>query len=339
MNKRAPSNGQARKRRKSLPRTRLFGQVVSKRIVEQLAANSRNVTEPTTRVFFSLHFSRGNVKVLTCPLVSLASQLLRDFVELNNRTEGSISLVHNSCAITIRPVRFFTGLAMTMTISRANVVGDDRDADCLGLTWFPERGAPFLADERAGTEAHVKVSRATSSDPAENRLSTTGTSRSSGLLPRSVASRVPRATFTHNGGRIRGRGGGKRRRRRRRDAPARLGGNAKPGATFNRDTPSFCPSSPASATSLYPPVFTSQRLYGSSGKVDDCHLTILLAPSQRRFEFVADIKFRRNIAWKSIGRYSGRIKLRGAFQISPCDKWKWEEELRVRYSDVIRIYR
>lgn len=46
----------------------------------------------------------------------------------------------------------------------------------------------------------------------------------------------------------------------------------------------------------------SASLRISSSKVVDCHLTILLASSQRRFELVASIKFRRNIARKSIER-------------------------------------
>lgn len=98
---------------------------------------------------------------------------------------------------------------------------------------------------------------------------------------------------SHDGGSIRGRGR-KRRRRQRRGAPARLGGNArlaKSGPTFNRPgypellSPAalFC-SNNLALSSLHLNVFTGDD------KVDDCHLTILLASSQYRFELVASFE-------------------------------------------------
>lgn len=101
---------------------------------------------------------------------------------------------------------------------------------------------------------------------------------------------------SHDGGSIRERGR-KRRRRQRRGAPARLDGNArlaKSGPTFNRPGYSelLSPAAPVLFQQPRSILIASNRLYGSSGddKVDDCHLTILLASSQHRSVLVASFE-------------------------------------------------
>lgn len=240
---------------------------------------------------------KKKTKVLTCSLV--VPQLLRfrpDFSDVGlirrgrNNREQSVSLEHDpymNCNS-----RIYNSTSCTILISRRRV---SRVTLSVTHRWYVSdwpgfrREFPFLADERAGTEAHVKVSRATSSGPGGEPTLYDGTLA---ILWASAAlcdvARTSSCAYIQRGRRKH------RRRRRRQDAPARLAGkralaNANPGSpSTDRDTPELLFQQPSCSSN--PTVLVALERLPATIKSMTGHLTILLALIQHRFKLVASLE-------------------------------------------------